>query len=74
MAHLNIYVPDELAAELKSKAAKEGVSLSKFVVGKLEDKPSKDWGDFFEKRCGWLTWDFEEPEDPPPEPPDWEIE
>jgi hypothetical protein len=74
MAHLNIYVPDELAAELKSKAAKEGVSLSKFVVGKLDEKPNNGWGDYFERVKGCLPDDFEEPEDLPPEPLDWSFD
>lgn len=73
MAHLNIYVPDELAAELKSKAAKEGLSLSKFVVKQISPKLDHNgWPEgYFEKIKGILPDDFEEPEDFPPRPVDW---
>jgi hypothetical protein len=79
LAHLNIYVPDELAAELKSKAAKEGLSLSKFVVKQISPQPERElsnngWGDYFERIKGILPADFEEPEDPLPEPIDWSFD
>lgn len=72
MAHLNLYIPDKLAAEMKRKARSAGVPLSRFVLMRLHDAPSTDaWPkDFFTKRCGFLKEDFQEPADAPPEPLD----
>jgi hypothetical protein len=72
MAHLNLYIPDKLAAEMKRKARSAGVPLSRFVLMRLRDDSSASaWPkDFFEKRCGFLKEDMKEPADAPPEPLD----
>ena len=70
MAHLNLYIPDKLAAEMKRKARSAGVPLSRFVLMRLHDSPATDsWPkDFFSKRCGFLKEDMKEPVDAPPAP------
>ena len=68
MAQLNIYVPDEVAVNLRRLADREGVSLSKYATSLLtRDQPSQWPPEFFAETCGFLTEDFPEIEDPAPE-------
>ncbi len=71
MAQLNLYVPDEEAARLRSDAKKAGLTLSKYVVHLLDHSKGADrWpAAYFENVCGFLKdQDFPEPSDPPAEP------
>ena len=72
MAHLNIYLPDDVAAALKREASSAGVTLSRFMLSRVTDMASGGgWPPgFFEKSCGFLTEGMDEPSDPPPEPLD----
>ena len=70
MAHLNIYLPDDVASALKRDANAAGLPLSRFVLSILPDgRHGEEWPpDFFDKACGFLTENMEEPADAPPEP------
>ena len=70
MAHLNLYIPDEVAANLKQEANAAGVPLSRFMLSLVPGCGSGDqWpAGFFETSCGFLTEDIEEPADTLPEP------
>ena len=70
MAHVNIYLPDDVAATLKQEANAAGVPLSRFILSLLPGAASGDeWPPgFFEQACGFLTEDIHEPADAPPEP------
>ncbi len=70
VAHLNIYVPDELAETLKKEARSAGVPLSRFMLSRMSSiGPGADWPPgFFTQTCGFLTEDIAEPFDAPPEP------
>jgi hypothetical protein len=70
VAHLNLYLPDDLAASLKQQANANGVPLSRLMLSYLPGGHSgDDWPTgFFEQVCGFLTEDMEEPADPPPDP------
>jgi hypothetical protein len=70
VAQLNIYVPDIEAERLREEAAQAGLSLSRYVTTLLnpgEKKAAWPKG-YFEKACGFLREEFEEPADPPPGP------
>ena len=67
MAQLNIYVPDEVAANLRKLADQEGVSLSKYATSLLTQEQPSQWPPkFFTETCGFLTGDFLEIDDPRP--------
>ena len=69
VAQLNIYVSDEVAANLRRLADQKGVSISKYATSLLtRDQPSQWPPDFFTETCGFLTGDFPEIDDPPPQP------
>lgn len=71
MAQLNLYVPDELAAELKEEAALKGVSLSRLVQERLRQERGPvqafDQG-FWQKlsALGKASADFQAPKRPGP--------
>ena len=72
MAHLNLYIPDDLAARLKREASAAGMPLSRFMLSQIRGGASLEaWPTgFFAEACGFLTEDMEEPADSPPEPVD----
>jgi hypothetical protein len=50
VAQLNLYVPDEIAEDLKTRAKASGKSLSSYVVEIIESKtagPTFDWDEHF---------------------------
>lgn len=72
MAQISLYIPDETAAVLRTRAETEGLSLSKFVLNVLDKelKPTDNgWPPGYREKCiGWLKdGDWEEPEDLPPQ-------
>ena len=71
MAHLNLYLPDDVADILKHEANAARVPLSRYVSSLLAARGSGEEGwppDYFERVCGFMTEDMAEPEDLPPEP------
>lgn len=70
MAHLNIYLPDDVAAALKREANAAGVPLSRFILSRgTGNRPGDHWPEgFFELSCGFLAENIEEPADAPAEP------
>jgi hypothetical protein len=69
VAQLNLYVPDDLAARLKSEARQAGQPLSRYVISLLSGRKKSGWPPgYFEKIRGCLSEDFAIPDDPPPEP------
>ena len=69
MAQLNLYVPEDLAEELKRAARKARLPLSRYVLSLLSRQSDSGWPkDYFETACGFLHDDFPEPEDYFPEP------
>jgi hypothetical protein len=68
VAQLNLYVPNEVADRLKREAAHEGLSLSGYVLRKLEPTPGDSWPEgYFDSVCGFLQEDICPPDDPPPD-------
>ena len=69
MAHLNLYVPDELAASLKREAQAARVPLSRHVLTLLAARDGDGFlpSDYFVSACGFLTEEMAEPMDPLPE-------
>lgn len=72
MAHLNLYLPDDVAATLKREANTANVPLSRFVLSILQtDETKGDWpAGYFEQVCGFLTEEMKEPADTFAEPID----
>ena len=72
MAHLNLYLPDDIAAVLKQEANSAKVPLSRYVLSLLAARgPGKGWPQgYIERACGFLSEEMAEPEDAQPEPLD----
>jgi hypothetical protein len=71
VAQLNLYVPDDLADDLKRAARKAGLPLSRYIRSLLESGTQQKWpAGFLEHACGFLREPFPEPEDHLPEPVD----
>jgi len=69
VAQLNLYVPDDLADQLKRAARRAGLPLSRYIRSLLETGTEEKWpAGFFERTCGFLRGAFPEPEDRLPEP------
>jgi len=50
MSQLNLYLPEALASEVRRRAKRLKLSVSKYVASVLErdgNKPGDDWGDAF---------------------------
>jgi hypothetical protein len=72
VAQLTVYLQDQLAEALKREAARQGQSLSAYVVERLGGRTGQRWPEgFFEQRCGFLAEQFPIPEDPAPEAVEW---
>ena len=65
MAHLNLYLPDDLADGLRQEAQKVGQPLSRYVLALLnQQRQTSQWPvGYFDRVCGFLSPDFEEPAD-----------
>jgi hypothetical protein len=72
MAHLNLYLPDDIAEVLKQEASSARLPLSRYVLSLLVSRgPGAAWpSQYFERECGFLSEEMAEPEDAPPEPLD----
>ena len=57
--------------ELRAEAAREGMSLSRYVAALLDRKQSGWPVEYFTSHCGFLTEDFAVPADPLPELIEW---
>lgn len=70
MAHLNLYIPDDIAEALKQEANSARVPLSRYVLSLLTARrPGAGWPPgYFERACGFLSDEMEEPADALPEP------
>ena len=70
MSQLNVYVPDDLAKEIRHKARESGESISKFLsrLFRKEIGKKKGWDkNFFTKIVGGWKGDLPEVERPSPE-------
>lgn len=68
MAQLNLYVPNDVAERLKRDASQAGLSLSSYVLRKLDPNPADAWpAGYFESVCGFLKEDISLPPDLPPD-------
>lgn len=68
MAQLNLYVPDDVAAQLKQEARKAHLPLSRYLLSRLSTSADTGWPDgYFETACGFLHEEFPEPADRLPE-------
>ena len=72
MAHLNLYLPDDVAEVLKQEANSAKVPLSRYVLSLLTARRQEaGWpSQYFERVCGFLSEEIAEPADAPPEPLD----
>lgn len=70
MAHLNLYLPDDIAAVLKQEANSAKVPLSRYILSLLAaHRPGAGWPPgYFDRVCGFLSEEMEEPADALPEP------
>ena len=68
VAQVTIYLPDDLARELRRLAKRSGQSLSSVVAGfaRRQIRPAA-WPDGFESLVGAWEGDLPVPEDPPPD-------
>lgn len=70
MAHINVYVPNDLAAEMYKEARRAKTSLSQFLVGLFRRRveQGKGWKkNFFTKVIGGWHGHFPSIERDPPE-------
>ena len=67
MAHLNLYVPDDLEMQIKEKAKENGKSLSAYVSELIHKDVgrSTDWHALLDSTWGKWQGDFPELEDSP---------
>ena len=70
MPHLNLYLPDDIAAALKQEANSAKVPLSRYVLSLLAARaPGAGWPQgYIERVCGFLSEEMAEPADALPEP------
>ena len=70
MAHLNLYLPDDVANRLKHEATSANLPLSRYVVNLLTGAGGRAaWPEgYFKNVCGFLNEEMEEPLDLPPNP------
>ncbi|MEZ5402611.1 MAG: hypothetical protein R2729_23245 [Bryobacteraceae bacterium] len=69
MAQVNMYVGDDLAGRLRAEAEQAGMPLSRYIVELIsKNDRSATWPEgYFEQACGFLTEDFPEIPDLPPD-------
>jgi hypothetical protein len=70
MAHLNLYLPDDIAAVLKEEANSARVPLSRYVLSLLAARrPGAGLPQgYIQRVCGFLSEEIAEPADALPEP------
>jgi hypothetical protein len=70
MAHLNLYLPDDVAAALRQEADSAKLPLSRYVSSLLMARtPGNGWlPGYFDHVCGFLAEEIPEPLDALPEP------
>lgn len=69
MPQLHLYVSKEIAAEVKRRADREGVSTSRYLAELVRRECADEWPDgfFTEVIGGWRGAPLERPEQPTPE-------
>lgn len=70
MAHLNLYLPDEIADALKREASSASIPLSRYVLSLITPRGNgSGWPpEYFDRVCGFLSEEIAEPADALPEP------
>jgi hypothetical protein len=64
MAHLTVYLPDEIERQVRALAKADGISVNKWITARLTDVASKSWPPAFLSAAG-ADPDFPEIEDAP---------
>lgn len=68
MSQITIYVPKDLEAKIRERAATEGKSISAFMAALAAEVVEPDaWSQAFLELYGSWEGELEEPVDPPPE-------
>lgn len=67
MAQLHLYLPDDLADEVKERAESEGMTVSAYLAAIVKNQLTRQWPeDFFSTVAGgWVGEPLERPEQPP---------
>lgn len=67
MAQLHLYLPDELAEEVKARAKSQGLTVSAYLAAIVRGQMTDQWpGDFFARVVGgWVGEALERPQQPP---------
>ena len=69
MPQLHLYLPKEIADEVKRRAERTGSSVSGYLAEIVRSRVADEWpADFFEEVVGgWAGGALERPPQPPPE-------
>ena len=67
MAQLHLYLPDDVAEEVKQRAKSRGLTVSAYLAEVVRSQMTDQWPkDFFSKVVGgWVGKPLERPEQPP---------
>ena len=66
MAQLHLYLPDEIAAEVKHRAKARGMTVSAYLAEIVRSQMTDQWPkDFFTNVVGGWSGDVQRPEQPP---------
>lgn len=66
MAQLHLYLPDDVAAEVKHRAKSRGMSVSAYLAEVVRSQMKDQWPqDFFSKVVGGWAGELKRPEQPP---------
>jgi len=66
MAQLHLYLPDEVAAEVKERAKSRGLTVSAYLAEIVRSQMTDQWPkNFFSKVVGGWGGELERPEEPP---------
>ena len=67
MAQMHLYLPDDLAEEVKQRAKSRGLTVSAYLAEMVRSQMTDQWPkDFFSKVVGgWVGKPLERPEQPP---------
>ena len=66
MAQVTVYLPNELLAAARERAAGEHRSLSAWVGGLIRDATAREWPESLVNLLHHGSGDIVEPDDPPP--------
>lgn len=69
MSQITIYIPDDIARQLKRAARKAKKSLSAYLVDLARPAGDKPWPESFFKLQGSCAGSLAAPDDPPPDEP-----